>query len=332
MPASASAKPRPLLALDTPSLYFRAYYGLPRSLTAVDGTPSGAIRGLIHMLTWLLRERQPRAVVAALDADWRPAFRVQAIPTYKAHRVASPLPDLDSHTPAHRAHGASPTGAESLPEGLDHQVEAISHLLPALGIDCFGVEGFEADDVLASIATQHRCNGPVEVVTGDRDLFQLADDAAGVSVISITKGVANYEVMDEQALTQRYGIPARYYAQLAVLRGDPSDGLPGVPGIGEKGAARLLTRYGGLAALRQAAVDGDVGLTARQRATLLDYQQYVEQALVVTQAVTDLPLPELRQHLPQAPTDPDLVADLAQHWKLGNLLDRLSEVLYEGRS
>ncbi len=311
----------PLLALDTPTLYFRAFYALPPTLTGSRGQPANAIRGLLQMITWLVQQRQPRSVVAALDADWRPAFRVQALPSYKAHRVAEPgscTPTLTDCT----------TGAEAVPEQLGEQVEAIATLLPALGIDCFGVAGFEADDVLASIAAQYgRKNAPVEVVTGDRDLYQVVNDAAGVRVLSVTKGVAHYEVIDEASLCQRYGIPPGCYVPFAVLRGDPSDGLPGVTGIGEKTAARLLSTYGGLPQLLEAARVGDAGLTARVRSSLLQARDYLDAAVVVTTTVTDVPLPGLRLGLPSQPVAPNVVEQLAAEWNLGSVLTNLQAAL-----
>jgi len=200
------------MLLDTASLYFRAYYGVPDTLTAPDGTPVNAVRGLLDMIARLVRARHPGQLVACLDADWRPAFRVAAIPSYKAHR-------------------AQPDGGEDVPAALAAQVPVIEDVLGAIGIAMAGAPGYEADDVIGTLAA--RASGPVEIVTGDRDLFQLVDDEKPVRVLYTMRGLTNLDVVNEAAVTARYHIPGRAYADFAVLRGDPSDGLPGVPGVGE---------------------------------------------------------------------------------------------------
>ena len=209
-----------LMLLDTASLYYRAFYGVPDTVRAPDGTPVNAIRGLLDMTSRLVRARHPARLVACLDADWRPAFRVEAVPSYKAHRLA--------------ADGAS----EETPPALVPQVPVIEEVLRAAGVAVAGQPGFEADDVMATLSA--RSDGPVDVVTGDRDLFQLVDDARGVRVIYTVRGLQNMDVIDEAAVTAKYDIPGRAYADFAALRGDPSDGLPGVPGVGEKTAAALI--------------------------------------------------------------------------------------------
>ncbi|MGH8937941.1 MAG: 5'-3' exonuclease, partial [Actinomycetes bacterium] len=217
--------PEKLLLLDTPSLYFRAFFGVPDTIRAPDGSPVNAVRGLLDFIARLVTDRSPTHLVAAMDADWRPAFRVAAIPSYKAHRVAS----------GHE---------EQVPDPLVPQVAVIEDVLEALGIPVIGVAGFEADDVIGTIATASP--RPVDVVTGDRDLFQLVDDDRGVRVLYIARGVGRHEIIDEAAVTAKYAIPGRAYADFATLRGDPSDGLPGVAGIGDKTAAALVTRFGSL--------------------------------------------------------------------------------------
>jgi 5'-3' exonuclease len=213
-----------LLLLDTPSLYFRAYYGVPESVTSPDGTPVNAVRGLIDMIAWLVTERRPDRLVAAMDADWRPQFRVDLLPSYKAHRV-------------------TPNGIEEIPDTLFPQVPIMEAVLRAVGIPVVGVAGYEADDVIGTLATAY--DGPCEVVTGDRDLFQLVRDPL-VRVLYTQQGLRNLLVVDESVITSKYGIPGRAYADFALLRGDPSDGLPGAKGIGAKTAADLLRRKGDL--------------------------------------------------------------------------------------
>ena len=239
----------PLLLLDTASLYFRAYYGVPpESMTAPDGTPVNAIRGLLDMIARLIRARHPGQLVACLDADWRPAFRVRAIPSYKQHR-------------------ANRDGSEQVPDALTTQIPVILEVLAAAGVATAEAAGYEADDVIGTLAA--RAGGPVEVVTGDRDLFQLVDDAREMTILYTAKGVGRAEVIDEAAVTARYQIPGRAYAAFAALRGDPSDGLPGVPGVGEKTAAALVRVFGSVPGMLAAIDAGHGGWPAGSRAKLV---------------------------------------------------------------
>lgn len=280
-----------LLLLDAATLYFRAFYGIPSSVTAPDGTPSGAVRGFLDMTATLVDRFRPAAVVACWDDDWRPAWRVARIGSYKAHRVASEGPAAGG---AHQ---------EEVPEHLPAQVDGIVELLAALGVPRTGAPACEADDVAGVLATRpgaSRTGGTVgvDVVSGDRDLLQLVDDdahgGAGVRVVWIGKGVGGAEVVDGAALAERYALPAQRpgdaYADLAVLRGDPSDGLPGVAGIGEKTAAGLLRRHGDLAGVLQAALDGAASpdpLTPSQRRRLAEAADYLDVAPRVVRVLRD---------------------------------------------
>jgi 5'-3' exonuclease len=298
---------RPLLAVDAPSLYFRAFHGIPTSAaTADDGTAVNAARGFIDMLATLIRTRRPDRLVCALDADWRPAWRVDLLPTYKAHRVAA-------------------GGGEEVPDALVPQVAIIIDLLAAAGIPAVGASGYEADDVLGTLAATQP--GPVEVVSGDRDLFQLVDAAARVTLLYVGRGVANLEVADEAAVRERFGVPAAQYVDYAVLRGDPSDGLPGVAGVGDKTAARLIGRYGDLAGVVRALDDPKAGFAPGLRTKLAAALDYLEVAPRVVRVVRDVPLPAMDPRLPAAPVDPDGWAALAQRWNLGGPCRRLTEAL-----
>ena len=235
------------MLLDAASLYFRSFHGIPDSVQAPDGSPVNAVRGFLDTIAYLVTLRRPERLVACWDEDWRPAFRVAAIPSYKAHRVANPR-----------------TGAETVPELLSPQIPVIIEALELLGIARAGAAGFEADDVIGTLtARELECGGGnVDVVTGDRDLFQLANDAGQVRVLYVGKGVRNLEVVDEAWLAGKYGVlSGQGYADLAVLRGDPSDGLPGVAGIGEKTAVGLLSRFGDLAGVRAAALEPPLDLS-----------------------------------------------------------------------
>jgi 5'-3' exonuclease len=294
--------PGKLLLLDTPSLYFRAFFGVPDTITAPDGTPVNAVRGLLDFIARLVADRSPTRLVAAMDADWRPDFRVAALPSYKAHRVAT----------GHE---------EEVPDALSPQVVVIEEVLEALGVACFGVAGFEADDVIGTLATVDP--GPVDVVTGDRDLFQLVDDQRAVRILYTARGVGRADVVDEAWVTAKYGIPGRAYADFATLRGDPSDGLPGVAGIGDKTAAALITRYGSLTALQAALADGDTAMPAGARTKLAAAADYLAVAPTVVAVVRDAPLPAYDDAIPTAPRDPDRLVQLSQRWGLDSPLNRV---------
>ncbi|NDL56085.1 5'-3' exonuclease [Phytoactinopolyspora mesophila] len=297
-----------LMLLDTASLYFRAYFGIPDKITAPDGTPVNAVRGLLDFIARLITDRHPSRLVACLDADWRPAFRVELIPTYKAHRVAD-------HA----------TGAETVPPALESQIPVILEVLDALGLAHVGVPGFEADDVIGTLAK--RDAGPVDVVTGDRDLFQLVDDARGVRILYTARGVGKHEVIDESAVAAKYGIPGRAYADFATLRGDPSDGLAGVSGAGDKTAATLVSRYGDIKNLLAAADDPSSDLSPTVRRKLLDARDYLAVAPDVVAVRADVPLPDFRDHLPHAPADPAALAELSERWGLGSSVTRVLTAL-----
>jgi 5'-3' exonuclease len=296
--------PRPdrLLLLDTPSLYFRAFFGVPDSMKAPDGSPINAVRGLLDFIARLVNDRHPTRLVAAMDNDWRPAFRVEALPSYKAHRVAS-------------------GDQEEVPDALTPQVAIIEDVLEALGVACFGVDGYEADDVIGTLAT--RDPGPVDIVTGDRDLFQLVDDSRDHRVIYVARGVGRAEAIDEGAVTAKYGIPGRAYADFATLRGDPSDGLPGVAGIGDKTAASLITKYGDLASLLAAVEAGDRGMPPGARTKLEAGRDYLAVAPMVVAVAHDAPLPTYDDAIPALPQDPDRLVELSQRWGLDSPLNRV---------
>jgi 5'-3' exonuclease len=295
-------RPDKLLLLDTPSLYFRAFFGVPDSFRAPDGSPVNAVRGLLDFIARLVTDRSPTRLVAAMDADWRPAFRVEAIPSYKTHRVAA-------------------AGAEEVPDALSPQVLVIEEVLEALGVPVFGVPGYEADDVIGTIAVSSPV--PVDVVTGDRDLFQLVDDARGVRILYTARGVGRADVVDEAWVAAKYGIPGRAYADFASLRGDPSDCLPGVAGIGDKTAAALLTKYGSLDGLLEALDAGDKGMPPGARTKLDAARDYLAVAPKVVAVAHDVPVPAYDDLIPATPKDPDRLLELAERWALDSPLNRV---------
>jgi 5'-3' exonuclease len=292
-----------LMLLDTASLYYRAFYGMPETVTAPDGTPVNAVRGLLDTVARLVRDRRPARLVACLDADWRPSFRMAAIPSYKAHR-------------------AEPDGTEQTPPGLAVQIPLITQVLAAAGVALAECPGYEADDVIATLAT--RASVPVDVVTGDRDLFQLVDDSRQVRVLYTIRGLAKLEVVDETAISKKYDIPGRAYADFAVLRGDPSDGLPGVPGIGEKTAAALIRAFGGIDGIARALDRGHGGFPPGTRKKLEKARDYLDVAPGVVRTATDVPLtePDVGGALPTRPPDDDLLTEIGVALGLGSSLAR----------
>jgi 5'-3' exonuclease len=298
---------RPLLAVDAPSLYFRAFHGIPeKAAQTAAGEPVNAIRGFLDMIAQLVRTRRPDRLVCALDADWRPAWRVELVPTYKAHRVA---------------HGA----VEEVPASLERQVPVLLEVLAAVGIPAFGVPGYEADDVLGTLAATQPA--PVEVVSGDRDLFQLVDDARGTRLLYCGRGVAKLEDADEALVQAKYGVAARHYADFAAMRGDASDGLPGVAGVGEKTAARLIERYGGIPEIMAALDDPASGFAPGVRTRLEAGREYLSRALPVCLVALDVKLPDFDPALPTAPRDPDALLALAERWNLAGSARRLVDAL-----
>jgi 5'-3' exonuclease len=299
-----------LMLLDSASLYFRAYFGVPDSVKSPDGQPVNAVRGLLDFITRLVQDHHPDQLVACMDADWRPQWRVDLIPTYKTHRLAV--------EPAFE-------GAEEIPDTLAPQVPVIEQVLDAIGLARIGVPGYEADDVIGTLTT--RATGPVQIVTGDRDLFQLVDDARQITVLYPVKGVGQAQVIDEAALREKYGVTGSQYADMAALRGDPSDGLPGVKGIGEKTAAQLIHEYGDLTGIRAAAADPFSKLTPARRKNLVEAADYLDVAPTVVRVATDVPVPGLDLALPSEPLDPMTLEALAARWGLGSSLERLLTAL-----
>ena len=299
-------EPAFLQLYDTASLYFRAFFGLPTSLRAADGQPVNAVRGLLDFIARFITDYRPTHAAACWDNDWRPAWRVELVPSYKAHRVLAGT-------------------VEVVPDELTPQVPLIRAVLDALGIPIVGADGYEADDVIGTLAST--ASGPVDVITGDRDLFQLIDDSRQVRVLSVVKGVRNHERVTDEALRQRYGIDGAGYADFTTLRGDASDGLPGVAGIGEKTAARLIADYGDLEGVLAAASAKRLSpaLTNRLAAGV----DYLAGAREVVRVRRDLPLGLSPDDLllPTEPAQPELFAELAELLNLGGPAERIVAAL-----
>jgi 5'-3' exonuclease len=299
------------MLLDTASMYFRAFYGVPDSITAPDGTPVNAVRGLLDFIGRMVGEYQPTHLACCWDNDWRPQWRVDLIPSYKAHRVEYVVADAPD--------------VEQVPDPLEIQVPIIREVLAAFGIAVVGADGYEADDVIGTLATG--AGMPVDVVTGDRDLFQLVDDEASVRVLYIARGVNRHERITNAVVRDKYGIDGRQYADLAALRGDPSDGLPGVPGIGEKTAATLLQRFGTMAGLRAAAEDPGSNIAPSPRRKIREAADYLDVAPTVVAVACDIPLGSPDLTLPLTPAHPDQLVLLAEKWNLESPIARLVDTL-----
>ncbi|MEN0086075.1 MAG: 5'-3' exonuclease [Leifsonia sp.] len=300
------------MLLDSASLYFRAFYGVPDTVKAPDGTPVNAVRGFLDIIAKLVTDYRPERLVACWDDDWRPAWRVELIPSYKAHRVATLVP--------------GGVDVEETPEALVAQVPIIREVLDAVGIAIVGAAHHEADDVIGTLATV--TPRAVDVVTGDRDLFQLADDERDVRIVYTARGMSNLEVVTSESLERKYGVRADQYADFAAMRGDTSDGLPGVPGIGEKTAAALLAEYGDLAGIVAAAEDSGSGMKPAARARFAAAADYLAVAPRVVEVVRDLPLPEVDATLPLPTAERREALDaLSERWGLGGSLGRLLTAL-----
>ena len=201
------------------------------------------------------------------------------------------------------------------------QIPLITQVLTAAGIALAEADGYEADDVIATLAT--RASQPVDVVTGDRDLFQLVDDARGVRVLYTLRGLGKLEPVTEGEIAKKYDIPGDRYADFAALRGDPSDGLPGVPGIGEKTAATLIRTFGDLDSLKSALDKGHGGFPPGTRKKLEAARAYLDIAPPVVRTATDVPLPDdIDGTLPATPPDPELLAEIGAALGLGSSLSR----------
>jgi 5'-3' exonuclease len=256
-----------LLLLDSASLWYRAFYGLPQSMVSPSGQPVNAIRGYLDSIARMAVTYQPDRIVACLDGDWRPSWRTELIPEYKANRIEEESDD-----------GSLSDAAEEL-EILEAQVPVIMEVLDAIGIPLIGIDDYEADDVIATLSVREP--GPTFIVTGDRDLFQLVDDKRKVKVAYIAKGISQHELVDLKWIKNRYEIPGDRYALFATFRGDPSDGLPGARGIGPKGAATIANQFGSIKEVISAAKKSDRNLSGSLQKKIIESSDYLLKAEIV---------------------------------------------------
>ena len=295
-----------LMLLDSASLWYRAYFGMPDTLVSPVGMPVNAIRGYLDMTSRLLVKYQPNRLVACLEGDWRPSWRVDLFPDYKLNR-------LDE------------TGAEEEPDTLGPQIPILLDVLDALGIPMVGVDDYEADDLMATFSVTQ--NGPIRIVTGDRDLFQLVDDKRDVKVVYLAKGISNHDLVDLNWIEKKYEIPGDRYSLFAMIRGDSSDGLPGIRGIGEKGAATIANLFKSLPEVMTAAQSDDDRLTPNLRKKLLESADYALIAPKLVGCALDVAIPEMTIDLPTKPASLEKIMALKDEFGLGASIDRMISAL-----
>ncbi len=281
-----SALPEWLL-VDGSSLIFRAFFGVPQTNRAPDGTLINAVRGFLDNLARIITDRRPRQVAVTTDEDWRPDWRVELLPSYKVHRTAEPVP-----------------------HALEPQIPVIMECLEAVGVDVVGLDDYEAEDIIASLVT--KVQPPIEIVSGDRDLFSLIRDREVIVLYPEKGGLAE---VDEAEVERRYSIPGRAYGDFAILRGDPSDGLPGLAGVGAKKAADLVRRYGSVEAMLEAGVFRSADAA------------YLEKARRVVPPVADLKIKVPRGRRDRWPDDAARVEELGARYGVAGSLKRLIEAL-----
>ena len=295
-----------LMLLDSASLWYRAYFGMPDTLVSPTGQPVNAIRGYLDMTSRLLVKYQPNRIVACLEGDWRPSWRVELFSDYKLNR-------LDEE------------GAEEEPDTLGPQIPILLDVLEALGIPLLGVDDYEADDLMATFSVKQP--GPVRIVTGDRDLFQLADDKRDVKIVYLAKGISNHDLVDLKWIQDRYQIPGDRYALFAMIRGDSSDGLPGIRGIGEKGAMLIANLFKTMPEVMQAAAGADERLSVNIRKKLLESSQYAAIAPKLVGCALDVAIPEMEIAMPKKPKSLEKILKLQDEFGLGASIDRIMSAL-----
>ena len=291
-----------LMLLDSASLWYRAYFGMPDTLLSPKGEPINAIRGFLDMSARLINLYNPNRLVACLEGDWRPSWRVELFPDYKANRV-----DED--------------GDEAEPDTLSPQIPVLLEILDAFGIASVGVDDYEADDVIATLSKTE--SGPIRIVTGDRDLFQLVDDKKDVKVVYLAKGLTNHDLVDISWIENRYQIPGDRYALFAMIRGDASDGLPGLKGIGEKGAAEIAKAFPDLESALTAAKNGSDLIKPALIKKILESEKYALIAPKLVNCALDVPIPRIESKLSMDAIDEKEVRKLQERFGLGASVDRL---------
>lgn len=296
-----------LLLIDSASLWYRAYYGMPDSLTGANGQPVNAIRGFIDMTARLINTYQPDRFALCLDGDWRPSWRVELFPEYKSNRVDE-----------------SGEGEEE-PDLLTPQIPIILDFFEAMGFSILGADDYEADDVIATLAKREP--GPIRVATGDRDLFQIVGNGEDTKIIYLAKGISAHDLVDSNWISQKYGIPEGRYGLFAMIRGDASDGLPGIKGIGEKGAAEIVQHFEDMPQLLAAVETEDNRIRDLHRRRIRNDLEYAKIAPKLVTCATDVPLPQIDLRIPKAILDSKRLEALKSDFGLQTSFERLRAAL-----
>lgn len=296
-----------LMLLDSASLWYRAYYGMPDTLLAPDGTSVNAIRGFLDMTSRLMNVYKPDRLVACLDGDWRPSWRVDLFPEYKANRLEEEGDE------------------EEEPETLTPQIPILLDLLDLFQIPVIGVDDYEADDVMATYAEIEK--GPIRIVTGDRDLFQMVDDKRDIKIVYLAKGISAHDLVDVGYVARKYEIPGDRYDLFAMFRGDPSDGLPGVKGIGEKGAAVIARNFANVQDAIKGAHEAHKALSPALAKKIIAGTDYLQIAPTLVRVARDVPVPKIELSIPKAPKDLSPLYEFKERYALGASVDRLISAL-----
>jgi 5'-3' exonuclease len=295
-----------LLLLDSASLWYRAYFGMPDTLISPKGEPINAVKGFLDMSARLINIYSPNRFVACLEGDWRPCWRVDLFPEYKLNRIDD-------------------SGEEAEPDTLSPQIPVLLDVLDAFGFATLGVDDYEADDVIATLSKSER--GPIRIASGDRDLFQLVDDEKDVKIVYLAKGLSNHDLVDIDWISKKYEIPGDRYALFAMIRGDASDGLPGLKGIGEKGAALIAKSFSQMQDVVKAAENEDELLPKTLAKKVLASKEYARIAPKLVNCAIDVPIPSMNIDLPKKPNSLTKIKELQSEYGLGSSVDRLISAL-----
>jgi 5'-3' exonuclease len=295
-----------LLLLDSASLWYRAYFGMPDTLLSPKGEPINAVKGFLDMSARLINIYSPNRFVACLEGDWRPSWRVDLFPEYKLNRIDD-------------------SGEEAEPDTLSPQIPVLLDVLDAFGFATLGVDDYEADDVIATLSKSER--GPIRIASGDRDLFQLVDDEKDVKIVYLAKGLSNHDLVDIDWISKKYEIPGDRYALFAMIRGDASDGLPGLKGIGEKGAALIAKSFSQMQDVVKAAENEDELLPKTLAKKVLASKEYARIAPKLVNCALDVPIPSMNIDLPKKPNSLTKIKELQSEYGLGSSVDRLISAL-----
>jgi 5'-3' exonuclease len=295
-----------LLLLDSASLWYRAYFGMPDTLLSPKGESINAVKGFLDMSARLINIYSPNRFVACLEGDWRPSWRVDLFPEYKLNRIDD-------------------SGEEAEPDTLSPQIPVLLDVLDAFGFATLGVDDYEADDVIATLSKSER--GPIRIASGDRDLFQLVDDKKDVKIVYLAKGLSNHDLVDIDWISKKYEIPGDRYALFAMIRGDASDGLPGLKGIGEKGAALIAKSFSQMQDVVKAAENEDELLPKTLAKKVLASKEYARIAPKLVNCALDVPIPSMNIDLPKKPKSLTKIKEMQSEYGLGSSVDRLISAL-----